>query len=58
MQAVKPNQDDLNKLIMNYLIVEGYKGGALKFEKESGIKGKFWQINLQLSWMKIWLIKG
>ena len=24
---------------MNYLIVEGYKEGALKFQKESGIKG-------------------
>ena len=26
---------------MNYLLVEGYKQGAQKFEKESGIKGKF-----------------
>ena len=25
---------------MNFLVVEGYKDAALKFEKESGIKGK------------------
>ena len=25
---------------MNYLIIEGFKGGALKFEKEAGVKGK------------------
>ena len=40
LQSVKPNQDDLNKLVMNYLIIEGFKGGALKFEKEAGVKGK------------------
>ena len=29
----------MNELVMNFLIKEGYKEGALKFEKESGIKG-------------------
>jgi len=24
---------------MNYLVVEGYKEGALKFQKEAGIQG-------------------
>lgn len=29
---------DLNKLIMNYLIIEGYKDAAEKFSQESGAK--------------------
>lgn len=40
MQDVVVSKDIINKLVMNYLIVEGYKQGALKFEKETGIKGK------------------
>ena len=30
----------MNQLVMNFLILEGYKEGALKFEKESGIKAE------------------
>ncbi len=40
MQSIHPKKDILNKIVMNFLVVEGYKKGALKFEKESGIKGK------------------
>jgi hypothetical protein len=29
---------DLNKLIMNYLVIEGYKDAAAKFSKESGLE--------------------
>lgn len=29
---------DLNKLIMNYLVIEGYKDAAEKFSNEAGIK--------------------
>ncbi|KAJ2396559.1 hypothetical protein GGI05_001059 [Coemansia sp. RSA 2603] len=31
---------DLNQLIMNYLIIEGYKDAAEKFSEESGLKTK------------------
>jgi hypothetical protein len=27
----------MNKLVLNFLIVEGYKEGAIKFIKEAGI---------------------
>jgi hypothetical protein len=40
MAEVEPPRDIINKLVMNFLIVEGYKEGALKFQKEAGIKGK------------------
>lgn len=40
MHNVTVPRDIINKLVMNYLVVEGYKQGALKFEKETGIKGK------------------
>ena len=40
MEDVHLSRDLLNKMVMNFLIVEGYKEGALKFEKESGLKGK------------------
>ncbi|KAJ3416809.1 Glucose-induced degradation complex subunit [Chytridiales sp. JEL 0842] len=35
---VKINKRDLNKLIMNYLVVEGYKDAAEKFSAESGLQ--------------------
>ncbi|KAF9436018.1 hypothetical protein BGZ76_005007 [Entomortierella beljakovae] len=35
---VHVDRDDLNKLIMNYLIIEGYKDAAEKFSQESGAK--------------------
>ena len=38
MSQIIPNKKDMNQLVMNFLILEGYKEGALKFEKESGIK--------------------
>ena len=38
MSQIIPNKQDMNQLVMNFLILEGYKEGALKFEKESGIK--------------------
>jgi len=38
MQTIIPYKEDLNKLVMNFLILEGYKEGALKFEKESGVR--------------------
>ncbi len=32
------SHEDINKLIMNYLVVEGYKDGAVCFQKESGVE--------------------
>ncbi|KAJ3296913.1 Glucose-induced degradation complex subunit [Rhizoclosmatium sp. JEL0117] len=34
---VKINKRDLNKLIMNYLVIEGYKDAVEKFSQESGL---------------------
>lgn len=42
MDEVVVSKDIINKIVMNYLIVEGYKQGALKFEKETGIKGNYY----------------
>ena len=39
-QAIEPSRTLINQLIMNYLVVKGYKEGALKFQKEAGIQGK------------------
>ncbi|KAF9166283.1 hypothetical protein DFQ27_004112 [Actinomortierella ambigua] len=36
LAEVSVDRDDLNKLIMNYLIIEGYKDAAEKFSQESG----------------------
>lgn len=40
MAQIIPSKQDMNQLVMNFLILEGYKEGALKFEKESGIKAE------------------
>ncbi|KAG0259606.1 Glucose-induced degradation complex subunit [Mortierella polycephala] len=38
LSEVQVDREDLNKLIMNYLIIEGYKDAAEKFSQESGAK--------------------
>lgn len=40
MSQIQPSRDVLNKVVLNYLIVEGYKDAAVKFKKESGFQGK------------------
>jgi hypothetical protein len=37
---IQPSRELINELIMNYLVVEGYKEGALKFAKEAGVKNR------------------
>lgn len=32
------SRDELNKLVLNYLILEGHKEGAFNFMKESGLQ--------------------
>ncbi len=39
MNKIKVNRQDMNKLVLNYLIVEGYKDAVEKFIKETGIVG-------------------
>ncbi|KAI9209126.1 CTLH/CRA C-terminal to lish motif domain-containing protein [Polychytrium aggregatum] len=38
MSEVQINKTDINKLIMNYLVIEGYKDAAEKFHFETGIE--------------------
>ncbi|KAF9918881.1 Glucose-induced degradation complex subunit [Lobosporangium transversale] len=38
LAEIHVDREDLNKLIMNYLIIEGYKDAAEKFSQESGAK--------------------
>jgi hypothetical protein len=40
MSQVHLCRDELNKLIMNYLILEGHKEGALTFQRESGVQAE------------------
>jgi len=39
MNKIKVNRQDMNKLVLNYLIIEGYKEAVEKFIKETGIIG-------------------
>jgi len=38
---VRVSKADLNNLVMNYLIVEGYQGAAIKFAQEANITAQF-----------------
>ncbi|KAG4093792.1 CTLH/CRA C-terminal to lish motif domain-containing protein [Neocallimastix lanati (nom. inval.)] len=38
LSNVSVEKTDLNKLIMNYLVIEGYKDAAEKFSQESGLQ--------------------
>ena len=37
LESIKISKTDMNKLIMNYLCLEGYRDAAKHFEKESGL---------------------
>jgi hypothetical protein len=39
MNKLRVSRQDMNKLVLNYLIIEGYKDAAEKFIKETGIQG-------------------
>lgn len=39
MNKLRISQQDMNKLVLNYLIIEGHKDAVEKFVKETGIKG-------------------
>ena len=36
MSGIVPSRELLNKAVLNYLVVEGFKDAALKFQQESG----------------------
>ncbi|KAI8908819.1 CTLH/CRA C-terminal to lish motif domain-containing protein [Powellomyces hirtus] len=38
LAEVSVSKQDLNKLVMNYLVIEGYKDAAEKFSQESGLQ--------------------
>ena len=40
LNKLRVSRQDMNKLVLNYLIIEGYKDASEKFIKETGIKGK------------------
>ena len=42
MNKIKVNRQDMNKLVLNYLIVEGYKDAVEKFIKESGLSSMYY----------------
>lgn len=41
LDAVKINKNDLNKLIMNYFVIEGFKDAAELFAKEANISSQY-----------------
>jgi hypothetical protein len=38
MKKLRIDRQDMNKLVLNYLIIEGYKDAVEKFIKETGVK--------------------
>lgn len=38
LALAKINKEELNKLVMNYLVIEGYKDAAERFSRESGVQ--------------------
>jgi len=44
MNKIKVFRQDMNKLVLNYIIIEGYKDAVEKFIYETGIVGNlnFW----------------
>ena len=39
MKKLRIDRQDMNKLVLNYLIIEGYKDAVEKFIKETGVRG-------------------
>jgi hypothetical protein len=40
LSKLRVNRQEMNKLVLNYLIIEGYKDAVEKFIFETGLKGK------------------
>jgi hypothetical protein len=40
MNKLRISRQDMNKLVLNYLIIEGYKDAVEKFLKETGLQCK------------------
>ena len=39
LSKLRVNRQEMNKIILNYLIIEGYKDAVEKFVKETGTEG-------------------
>ena len=39
MSKLRVNRQDMNKLVLNYLIIQGYKDAVENFVRETGING-------------------
>lgn len=40
INKLRVNRQDMNKIVLNYLIIEGYRDAVEKFIKETGVEGK------------------
>ncbi len=40
MNKLRVSREEMNKLVLNYLIIEGNKDAVEKFIKETGLKSK------------------
>jgi len=45
MKKLRIDRQDMNKLVLNYLIIEGFKDAVEKFIKETGVKGSNYKAN-------------
>jgi hypothetical protein len=39
LSKLRINRREMNKIVLNYLIIEGYKDAVEKFVKETGVEG-------------------
>jgi hypothetical protein len=37
MQLIEPSRSEMNKMVMNFLILEGYKDAAIAFSQEASL---------------------
>ena len=52
LSKIKINRDDMNKLVLNYLIIEGYKEAVIKFTKESNLTCEYdLSFNYQITYL-------
>ena len=40
MQMIEPSRVEINKMVMNFLILEGYKEAAICFSQEAGVSAE------------------
>jgi len=40
MKKLRIDRQEMNKLVLNYLVIEGYKDAVEKYTNETGVSGK------------------